>query len=68
MLNNPYIAKLLAEARIDDLRRDASSAALARDEGEDARGRSDRAGVTREPHPVLRPSHAGGPGCDPCVE
>ena len=65
MVNNPHIAKLLVEARVDDLRRDLRGAAQARAAVDRARTRFKRAGEPREAQPVARPGRALAPGCDP---
>lgn len=65
MVNNPHIAKLLVEARVDDLRRDLGGAAQARAAVDRARRRFKRAGEPREAHPVARPGRALARGGDP---
>lgn len=67
MVNNPYIAKLLVEARDDDLRRDLRGATQARAVVDRARRRFKRAGEPREADPIARPGRALAHGCDPCA-
>jgi len=69
MLNNPYIAKLLVEARTDDLRRDAAGASRAEAAHDDAGRRSKRGGVPRESPRIWHPWRPWRPlsrACDPC--
>jgi hypothetical protein len=65
MINNPHIAKLLVEARADDLRRDLGGGAQARAAVDRARRRFKRAGEPREAHPAARPGRVLVPGGDP---
>jgi hypothetical protein len=65
MVNNPHIAKLLVEARVDDLRRDQRGAAQAWAAIARARRRLKRDAEPREAHPIAHPGPALAPGCDP---
>jgi hypothetical protein len=64
MVNNPHIAKLLVEARVDDLRRDPRGARRARAAVDRSRRRFKRADEPHEAHPVARPGRALAPGGD----
>jgi hypothetical protein len=67
MLINPYIAKLIVESRIDDLRRSAGGAPPSRPADEDAEPRAEKTGVPVSVRPFPRLRRAFARASEPCA-
>ena len=67
MINHPYIAKLLVEARIDELRRDAVRRPPSQPADDDASRRSEETGAPVSPRTVPGRRPALAPASDPCA-